>query len=143
MKWLCLDPGKTTGVAAFEGESGDLKKIDQLRGDEAVYNYLAEYDPDVVICEDFTLKPWKAKDMAFNTMDTVRLIGAIQYWCWLNAKQFVLQDPSIKPIGYRWAGIPAAKSHANSHERDAYVHGVYYLQKLGIRKPQQGAAKSG
>lgn len=139
MKYLALDPGGTTGWASFQSDGG-LITFGQIKGTEQLYEYLEDLDPspEVIICEDFSLMPWKAKDLAFNTLETVRVIGAIQHYAWLRGIRIVLQPPSIKAIGYKWAGIAKAKSHANSHEQDAYVHGVYFLQGSGVRKPQQG-----
>lgn len=134
--YLCLDPGKTTGWATFE-ESGAGITMGQVNTEELI-EMLKVTSAKVIITEDYRLFPWKAKEQIWSKMDTVRIIGMIQLWCYLHNLQLILQDSNIKSIGYMWAGLKKAGSHKNSHERDAYVHGVYYLQKAGIRKPQQG-----
>lgn len=134
--YLAIDPGKTSGWATFD-EAGNGITMGQASTEELI-KLLQETTAKVLITEDYRLFPWKAKEQIWSKLDTVRLIGMIQLWCYLHNLQLFLQDPNIKSIGYMWAGIPKAKSHKNSHERDAYVHGVYYLQKAGIRRPQQG-----
>ena len=134
--YLCLDPGKTTGWATFD-ESGVGITMGQVNVEELI-EMLKTTPAKVIITEDYRLFPWKAKEQVWSKLDTVRLIGMIQLWCYLHNLQLILQDPNIKSIGYMWAGLKKAASHKNSHERDAYVHGVYYLQRQGIRKPQQG-----
>lgn len=135
--FLALDPGKTTGWATFDEQGNGLSmgQADVL----TFLELLRDTPAQVIITEDYKLYPWKRDEQIWSRLDTVRLIGMVQYFCWLNNRKLVLQMPNIKSIGYMWAGISEAKSHKNSHERDAYVHGVYFLQKAGIRKPQQGA----
>lgn len=137
--YLALDPGKTTGWATFD-ESGVGITMGQASITELI-KLMDDTSARVIITEDYHLFPWKAKEQIWSKLDTVRLIGMIQYWCYKTNRQLILQDPNIKSIAYMWAGLQRAKSHKDSHERDAYVHGVYYLQRQGIRRPQQGAGK--
>lgn len=134
--YLCLDPGKTTGWATFD-EAGVGITMGQANIQELL-DMMDSTDAKIIITEDYHLFPWKLKEQVWSKIDTVRVIGMIQYWCYKTGRQLILQDPNIKSIGYMWAGLKRAASHKNSHERDAYVHGVFYLQKNGIRKPQQG-----
>lgn len=134
--YLALDPGKTTGWASFDKE-GNGVRFGQVQKEE-LYELLNETQAKVLIVEDFELFPWKSKDMPFDQLIAVRVIGAIDYWAWENKATVVLQKPNIKTIGYMWSGMEKPKNHKMSHGPDAYVHGVYYLQKNGIRKPQQG-----
>lgn len=137
--YLALDPGKTTGWATFAQDGSGL-----TMGQVNVMDLIKMMDNTparVIITEDYHLFPWKKNEQVWSRLDTVRLIGMIQYWCFKTNRQLILQDPNIKTIAYMWAGLKKAGLHKNSHERDAYVHGVYYLQKQGIRKPQQGVGK--
>ena len=139
-KYLAIDPGESTGWATFN-ESGDVIGFGTAKGREAVYSKLAEVEAEVIIMEDYRLYPWKSKEQSWSPFETVRVIGAVEYHGYLHQARIVLQEPGIKAIGYKWAGLTKPKNHALSHETDAYVHGVYYLQKAGIRKPQQGRLK--
>ena len=134
--YLALDPGETTGWASFNTD-GTPKDFGQVKGRIEVYTLLQEVQPKVLIVEDFMLFPWKSKDQAFSSFEAVRVIGAVEFWAWAKKSVFVLQKPNVKDIGYMWAGVSKAKSHKDSHQLDAYVHGVYFLQKTGILKPQQ------
>lgn len=142
MKYLALDPGDTTGWAGFK-ENGDVDGFGDLFSKEDVYEMLNRNRPDVVICEDYFLYPWLAKEQSWSPFDTVRIIGAVEFWCWDNDKLLVLQKPDIKGIAYKWAGLVKPNNKKMTHQTDAYVHGVYYLQKNGIRKPQQGRTNAG
>lgn len=148
-RYLSLDPGLSTGYATFDA-NGDLITFGTLKGgSEDLYPFLRrlvfklaldfslEYKLDVII-EDYKLYPWKAMSQVWDSLETVRLIGAVQFWANLHEFPVHLQEPNVKGIAYKWAGISVPKNHALSHETDAFVHGVYYLQKAGIRRPQQG-----
>jgi hypothetical protein len=138
-RYLAIDPGKMNGWATFdvEGNGITMGQCDVM----GLIELLDETTATTLITEDYKLYPWKRDEQIWSRLDTVRIIGMIQYFCYKNNRNLILQMPNIKPIAYMWAGIKEAKSHKNSHERDAYVHGIYFLQKAGIRKPQQGAKK--
>lgn len=139
-RYLAIDPGISTGVATFK-ENGDLIRTETLKGRDQLYEYLANIasnEPLDIIMEDFKLYPWKAMAQSWDRLETVRYIGAVEHWASLYGYLVVFQDPNIKGIGYKWAGISKPKNHALSHETDAFVHGVYYLQKAGIRRLQHG-----
>jgi len=139
VKYLALDPGNATGWATFAAD-GSAVGFGTWHGKKEVYNGLLP-DLKAVIIENFKLYPWKSMEQAWSQLDTVRIIGAVEHYCYLNELELVFQDPSVKAIAYKWAGMTPPKNHKLSHETDAYVHGVYYLQKAGIRTPQQGRAE--
>ena len=140
--YLALDPGDTSGWAKFN-EDGSGNGFDNVHGKAALFQLLEDTAPSLIICEDYKLFPWKAANQSWSKLDTVRSIGAVEHYAWLRwgadwEKHIIYQDPKIKGVGYMWAGIPKPKAKSESHYADAYVHGVFYLQKNGIRKPQQG-----
>lgn len=139
--YLSVDPGITTGFAIFD-EKGDLKDVGDVK-ESKFYEWVYNLDwprMQVLICEDYLLFAHKAQAQSYSRFPTVRFIGAITYAAWLAKVPIVFQKPDIKNIAYKWAGIMKPKNHDMSHQTDAFVHGVYYLQKKGIRKPQQGRA---
>ena len=142
--WLSIDPGLTTGYATFKS-NGDLIRTGTVvvKENADLYKWLncLPYVLDGIIMEDYTLFPWKAMGQSWDKLHTVRFIGAIQYWASQYGTPVIFQPPSVKPIGYKWAGMTKPKNHAYSHEPDAFVHGVYYLQNAGIRRIQHGRAK--
>lgn len=142
-RYLAIDPGISTGYATFRA-NGDLIRTGTLRkGKEELYPFLAKLEPERdmtldIVVENYRLYPWKAMAQSWDSLETVRFIGAIDLWATWCKYSVHLQDPQVKSIAYKWAGITKPKNHDMSHETDAFVHGVYYLQKAGIRRPQQG-----
>jgi len=134
-KYLALDPGGTTGYASFN-EDGNLEDMGEVFDRDSLRELLGNTGPSLVICEDWKTNPHIR--FGNDKMETVRVIGQIEEWCSVNNVSLVLQPNTIKPIAYRWAGKKQSRNKALSHRLDAYVHGVYYLQRNGIRKPQQG-----
>lgn len=134
IKYLAFDPGLTVGWAAFD-ESGKECAWGQTPWDN-VGKILDTFGGNLiaVICEDYVINPHVSH--GGSKVETVRVIGMMQEYCRANNVPLVLQPPRIKKIGYAWAGrAPLPKSqHAQSHQFDALAHGVYYLQKNGIRK---------
>lgn len=133
-KYISIDPGDTSGWATFD-EKGDLIQMGSTHSDKDLTDVLDTTKPTLVVCEDWITVGHKT--FGGDKMNTARLIGKIEFWCELNGVKMVKQPASVKPIAYLWAGMKKPKNHAVSHEPDAYVHGVYYLQKAGVRKPQQ------
>lgn len=136
--FLAIDPGLTVGWATFD-EAGNGITMGQVRM-EQFYDMLVGCKSQVIIMEDYMKNPqhFKHVERDWSKLETVRVIGAVEFYCKLTGKQLVEQPNTIKPIAYMWAGLQPSKNHKISHEQDAYVHGVYYLQKAGIRRPQQG-----
>lgn len=129
--YLAIDPGETSGWASFTRDGTPIT-FNQIKGREPVYNLLKEQQPQCLIVEDFSIFPWKSGDLPFNDLETVRLIGSIEFWAYQQHVPLTLQAPNIKDIGYKWSGTAKAKNHAMSHKLDAYVHGIYYLVKNNI-----------
>lgn len=137
--YLALDPGHTTGWATFD-VSGNSTGLGDVSGRQGLYDLLAEHaDVDTVIVEDWRTNP--DVRLGGDPLATVRYIGVVEYWAHINGITLVEQPNTVKSIAYLWAGIKKPKAKAMTHQADAYVHGVYYLQKNGVRRPQQGAAK--
>lgn len=134
-EYLALDPGNSTGWATFN-EKGEVGGFGTLRKREEVYEKLEEEQPKVLIVEDWITR--QGINLGGTKLEVVRVIGAVECWAYFHQADVHLQPNTIKPIGYKWAGLTKPKNHDMSHETDAYVHGVYWLQKNGIRKPQQG-----
>lgn len=132
--YLALDPGGSTGWATFD-QKGDLVSMGTCNNRQQIYDLLKKIKPAVIIMEDWVSR--EKTPFGGDRMETIRVIGAIEFYCHIRQIPLHEQPNTIKPIGYMWAGISKAKSKRDSHERDAYVHGVYHLQKAGIRRPQQ------
>jgi hypothetical protein len=143
-----FDPGKITGVAVGNYD-GTLYAMSQWKEDE-LFKYLAGIkDAGVFIVENFTIRPNKASSFIWSDMQVIQIIGALKFCAHTLKVDLVLQEPSVKSIGYRWAGIESPKNHAISHQTDAYAHLTYYwvnrltLQPPAMKKLQEERAAHG
>lgn len=139
VKYLAIDPGDTSGWAEFN-ELGDLAGYGQVREHE-FNDFLNEHVHSgltAIIVEDYKLYAHKAKAQSWSRMSTSKKIGKIEILADLKGVKVILQPANNKSIGYMWGGIEPPSNHSISHQYDAYAHGVFWLQKNGIRKPGQG-----
>lgn len=132
--YLAIDPGETTGWATFDSEGNVIRmgQFSMAKLNEELTE-LVHSELKQVIIEDYKNFAWK-QQKKWSQNQTSKNIGKIELLCDLRSVPFFLQPASVKSIGYRWAGLDGPPSnHAISHQWDAYVHGVYWLQKMGIR----------
>lgn len=142
--WLAIDPGERyNGWATFKA-NGDLITMGTVIGVDNLTDWLEAFpvgDLRTVIVEDYRLDKFNPRGAAqlrkASRVETAKTIGRIESWAYRNKRLLVLQPNSVKPTAYMWAGITVPRNKDLSHETDAYVHGVHYLQKNGFRKPQQ------
>lgn len=135
--YLAIDPGETTGWAAFDDEGtilamGQFTQKEQTKWlDEHILSTLKE-----VICEEY--RNYKGGTFRGQKNQTSKNIGAIELICELRGVPYVLQPANIKKIGYKFAGLGAAPSnHAISHQYDAVAHGTYRLRTTGVLIPKE------
>ena len=136
MSYLAFDPGKTTGWCLFD-EHGQEIDFGQCEGDEQLIAFLESVSPpEIVICEDFKLFGHLAKQQTGSKFEASQVIGIIKYFCNKWQVPLKLQPSSILPIAQLWSGVKVEGKggHEQSHWKSAFNHGVYYLQKEGIRK---------
>lgn len=137
--YLGIDPGGTTGLALISVnnkiptlvevlESKDVKGIE--------FNWLIK-KADLLIVENFKVRPAKARKGNFDwsDMETPRVIGSIQTLAQLSDKTVVLQEPSIKPMGYGYAHMKYVPGKKGLHIQDAAAHAMYYLVKNALALP--------
>lgn len=133
--WIAVDPGKINGVAVFKA-NGNCSYMGQARRDE-LFALLHKHKEELkgVVCENFRLRPQKATEQSWSELGTVKVIGSIEFFGWLYNIPVILQEPSIKPIAYKRAGITVPTNHKHSHQTDAYVHGIHYLIGQNVIDP--------
>lgn len=132
--YLIFDPGVSTGWARFD-EFGNVSDKGICRGLDALSDFLEECEPaTVVVYESYRVFKHKANAHIGSKVEAAQAIGMIKAKArkW-NAKT-VEQPANILPIAAMWSGVELPKNHKISHDIAAYNHGVYYLQKNGIRK---------
>jgi hypothetical protein len=140
---LGIDPGKTTGLAVIiidletkkaridhAGVSMDITAIE--------YRDLIE-NADVIVVEDFKVRPNKAKGGSFDwsPMETPKVIGSIQTLAALIEKKVVLQQPTVKPMGYGFANMKYVKGKPGTHIQDAAAHAMYYAVRHKLCLPSK------
>lgn len=92
-----------------------------------------------IVCEDFRIYPWKAKELAWDPVRTARVIGAITFMAHNKLIPLVLQGANIKPSAVA-AGAEELywrPLRENRHQNDAIQHFVYYtsVEMLGLLLP--------
>jgi hypothetical protein len=140
-----FDPGNMTGVAISD-ETGKLVAYEQISF-ENLFTYLSEIkEAKVFVIEEFLIRP--GINFSWNDMKVIQAIGSIRYCAYQLGAAVVMQSPTIKSIGYKWAGIKTSKDHSFSHQLDAWAHLTYFNhKKLGLpipamRKMQDEARKA-
>lgn len=128
---LAIDPGETSGWALFV--NGDLRNSSTIEwtaeyGWDPVIEKIIEVNPDIVVCEEYRIYSGKRLAQAYSAVETVRIIGAIEFICRKYKIRLVKQMASgvkgfcnndrLKKWGYYIK---------NRHARDAVRHGCYYL----------------
>lgn len=137
---LALDPGETTGVAEFDGDT----KINVFQKDtreigpsyEWLYDRLHAYDPrweppcySMLRVEDYRVYEWKAQDHSWSPVHTIQWIGAIRVaahlsctplsFCMAQHAKKWWTDGKLNHFGINPKGL--------KHGRDALRHLLYYL----------------
>jgi hypothetical protein len=138
---LGIDPGKTTGLAVILIDPETKKaRIDHagVSMDLTAIEYKDLLDAaDYIIVEDFKVRPGKAKSGSFDwsPMETPKIIGSIQTLAALIGKKVVLQQPTIKPMGYGFANMNYVKGKPGTHFQDAAAHAMYFAVKQKLALP--------
>ena len=122
---IAVDPGESTGAAEFI--DGLLGRVWILKGQPEIFNWLTGMQPDVFLVEDFRVDP--RRNLAWNQLIAVRIIGAIEYRAYFGKSKVVKQSPSVKPAAYGLSGMKYKKGASNAHIQDAIAHGSFYLHK--------------
>lgn len=140
---LGIDPGKTTGLAVIlinpETKKPTLDNA-WVSSDLTAIEYNDELKlADYIIVEDFKVRPKKAQSGSFDwsQMETPKIIGSIQTLAALLGKKVVLQQPTIKPMGYGFAQMKYVKGKPGTHIQDAAAHAVYYAVRHNLCLPSK------
>jgi hypothetical protein len=141
-----IDPGKTTGWSCISIED---KTISPGLFGETKDMTLVEIQPilnevDIVVYEDWLTRPKHLQRGAFDwdPMYTPRVIGSLKTLCeLLGKKPMIVQQPSIKPVGYGFANMKYVAGKKGTHWQDALAHVVYYAVKSGLAIPVNSAGR--
>jgi hypothetical protein len=100
---------------------------------------------DIVVCEDFKLRPDKARRGVFDYSNMIapQVIGKIELLCDMTKTTLAKQQPSVKPVAYGYAGLKYTAGKKGTHWQDAYCHAVYYaVTRLNAYPVKLGADKN-
>lgn len=141
---LGIDPGKTTGLALIEFDP-ETRKLVPLGIQESKDMEGIEWKDwveraDVVVVENFLVRPKKARQGAFDwdPMYAPRVVGSVKTLAKLYGKQLVSQEPAIKPVGYGFANQTYLPGKKGQHCQDAIAHAVFYAVKRLNALPVKG-----
>lgn len=98
----------------------------------------------IVILEDYILYENRAENQINSQIETCRLLGLLQWYCWKNKQEYILENASL--VKTRWSDrillekgiIKATKGkyihcrsnyEMNNHTRDALRHALYYISR--------------
>jgi hypothetical protein len=150
MTYYFIDPGETTGWAKFndKGETITLGQVkgfdnfctwleDNIEGILSQKLYSEEHIPEMVCVEEFKLYPWKSQAQMWSEFITCQVIGAIKFRCYQFGIKVQMLRAADYPMGFRFQGLDVPPHSNPLHDQlVAHAHGVFWLQKNGIRKPQ-------
>lgn len=142
MYFLSIDPGeRTTGWAAFDAAGAELEFGKITGGPDEFMDWLESLvpTPKEIIYENYRVSP--TINHGFSKVVTIQLIGMIKRYAHTRKILLHEQPNTVLKIGLKWVGFYNtyydSKGKKKKHVDDqisAYAHGVYYLQKKGIRK---------
>jgi hypothetical protein len=135
---LCIDPGKTSGIALLRITDGEAEKVwsvelDYMESCNLINKTIIEYGPKLrVVYEKFIITPMTAKNSVAPW--SLELIGVIKYLTGAYAVETVVSHTSsaaktfcpnarLKSVGLWHKG--------GDHARDALRHGVMHLVDCG------------
>ena len=140
---ISIDPGDHIGIVyctysidnpmsvkgtTFEGSDRNMK----------LWDLLNDFKPDVIIFEQFALRPGMATKLAGNKFITCEVIGVIKYVCTELNIPIVEQAPSVKKYfgGFKsdWEQVKQTPGFKlTEHVKDAYQH-LKYFERNGLKK---------
>src|SRR5262245_41925063 len=102
IKYLVVDPGKSSGIATFD-DKGITEDFAIARGLDELMQWLEEHGPySVVIYEDYRLFGHKAMAQVGSRMETVQAIGVLMAFARKWKAEVHRQPPSAHKLGQMW-----------------------------------------
>lgn len=132
MHYLAIDPGVTTGWAAFDKDGGFIT-FGEIKGEDNFLDWLEEQEFKEIILERYRSRPGAIN--AWSKGETQQHIGAIKRIAKKRGVTVNEQDPSpALAIGLRFIGM--SETYKGKHVPDkisALAHGEYFLRKHRIK----------
>lgn len=133
---LSVDPGDTTGIAYWE-DNGELIAREALPFEELLEK-LNSFTGNItaIVCEDYRLRGGRQIAQTGSRFVAVQVIGALKLLAKEKKAKFVLQPANVLTVAALHSGVKRPTNHSKSHDVDAYNHGYYYFETLGLLKPK-------
>lgn len=147
MRVFSVDPGETTGWA-YQDERDDypggILDFGQIKGIPEFTIFMENWDTekrpiDFVVMEDYVV--WAgnrgAKANVGSRLETVRIIGVMESWCFRNGIKFTKYPSAgdfLKLQAMQTGLDPTKGAHSKTHWAYAANHGRYYLQEMKLAK---------
>lgn len=139
MRILGIDPGDKTGAVLLDSEGPSVLRVETIEA-KNFNSWLDTWNQtdspwlvDIVAIEDFIARP-SFTDGRWTELPVAKLIGRVEFRCHQLKIRCVVQQPSIKPVGYRFAGLAyPPKKNPMIHVLDATAH-AYFLLRNGYKK---------
>lgn len=118
-----IDPGKSTGLCVFD--DGEMIYGKEAHSAEEVIDFIDEYDPDLVVMEDFIVSRRPS-----NAKEPIKVIGVVEFHCRKKGIKIDLQSPSVLTLMMKRAdGL-----HGSIHVRSSCAHVLYNIEKRKMCK---------
>lgn len=132
---VSFDPGEDTGWSILE-DPGGYEIAHGIEHYKVFPRFLSKLHGlygrmSMCIIEDYALFKSKALAQSGSKLITVRVIGMLEYWAYINDVDIVYQSPQDKKPAEKWTGRKPPSDHSKSHDIDAFNHGIFYLYNQG------------
>ena len=138
MIWVSIDPGGShVGMAFWQDD--ELVDCDEYTPKTSMMA-IDNYEPSLLVIEEFRLYPSMAKTLTGSTMQTSQLIGAMTWWANWNSARVHMQPAAIKDPtkGYMKNHEIQLVKGKGDHAQDAQVHGIHWIVR-NSGKPTNGS----
>jgi Holliday junction resolvasome RuvABC endonuclease subunit len=119
MRIVGVDPGVTTGLCSFDGNSCICGR--EVASYHEIDKFITEQSPKVVVMEDFYIN--RSKPAEYHA--PIRVIGVVEYICEQRGIHLVMQSPAILKLSLS----RAEGMHRSRHVRSACAHVIHFLRR--------------
>lgn len=138
IRFVAFDPGLRTGIASWN-EHGVIVQVHKtVHGDEALDEYLDTLDDHpvgVFIIEEYRVYGSNLKANVGSKVHTAQVIGSLKSYARRHQITIVEQRADVKGAAAKWSGTQIPSGHMPDWMA-AYLHGYYYLHRVGLIKPR-------
>lgn len=138
---LAIDPGYHLGWIKVLYNPDNQTCVPQgggtVIGDDDIKSFVSESKADIYVVEDYLIRPNDKREKdnprtyahTWDKGTTLRFIGYIEATANAQGAEFILQQPSVKPAGYGFAGKTYKRNRRDAlvHQDDAIAHLAFYL----------------